>query len=184
MADLAHQNVPGGHAGETRRDFLILTASAVGAVGVAVTIWPFIDSLNPARDTLALATTEVDIAPVQVGQRLTVAWRGKPVFIDHRTPEEIKTAESVDVPRCATPSRIRRGSRKPEWLVIIGVCTHLGCIPLGQKAGDDRGPYGGWFCPCHGSIYDTSGRIRQGPAPLNLVVPPYEFTGDTTIKIG
>ena len=175
----------GAHAGETRRDFLILTATAIGAVGVAATIWPFIDSLNPARDTLALSTTEVDLAPVQVGQRLTVAWRGKPVFIDHRTPEEIKAAEDVDVSStCAIRSRIRRASRKPEWLVIIGVCTHLGCIPLGQKAGDDRGPYGGWFCPCHGSIYDTSGRIRQGPAPLNLVVPPYEFTSDTTIKIG
>src|SRR5260370_12936853 len=184
MADLAHQNAAGGHPGETRRDFLILTATAIGGDGVAAAIWPFIGSLNPARDTLALSTTEVDLAPVQVGQRLTVAWRGKPVFIDHRTPEEIKTAGNVNVSDLRDPQPDSARVKKPEWLVIVGVCTHLGCIPLGQKTGDDRGPYGGWFRPCHGSIYDTSGRIRQGPAPLNLAVPAYEFTGDTTIKIG
>src|SRR5690349_21605834 len=126
MVDLTHQNFPAGHAGETRRDFLILTASAVGAVGVAVTIWPFIDSLNPARDTLALATTEVDLAPVQVGQRLTVAWRGKPVFIDHRTPEEIKTAETVDVSSLRDPQPDSARVKKPEGLVVIGVCALLG----------------------------------------------------------
>ena len=121
---------------------------------------------------------------MQVGQRLTVAWRGKPVFIDHRTPEEIKAAEGVNLADLRDPQPDSARVKKPEWLVVIGVCTHLGCIPLGQKTGDDRGPYGGWFCPCHGSIYDTSARIRQGPAPANLVVPPYEFTGDTKIKIG
>jgi ubiquinol-cytochrome c reductase iron-sulfur subunit len=184
MADLAHQNLPGPDTGQTRRDFLMLTASAIGAVGVATTMWPFIDSLNPARDTLALATTEVDLSPVQVGQRLTVAWRGKPIFVDHRTPEEIKAAGDVDVSSLRDPQADSARVKKPEWLVVIGVCTHLGCIPLGQRTGDDRGSYGGWFCPCHGSVYDTSGRIRQGPAPANLVVPPYEFTGDTTIKIG
>jgi ubiquinol-cytochrome c reductase iron-sulfur subunit len=184
MSDLAHQNMTGTHPGETRRDFLILTATAIGGVGAAAAIWPFIGSLSPARDTLALATTEVDIGPVQVGQRLTVAWRGKPVFIDHRTPEEIKAAGNVDISDLRDPQTDAARVKKPEWLVIIGVCTHLGCIPLGQNPGADRGPYGGWFCPCHGSIYDTSGRIRQGPAPLNLFVPPYEFTGDTTIKIG
>jgi ubiquinol-cytochrome c reductase iron-sulfur subunit len=184
MADLAHQSVNGSHTGETRRDFLILTATAIGGVGVAAAIWPFIDTLNPARDTLALSTTEVDLAPVQVGQRLTVAWRGKPIFIDHRTPEEIKTAENVDVPSLRDPQPDSARVKKPEWLVVVGVCTHLGCIPLGQKVGDDRGQYGGWFCPCHGSVYDTSGRIRQGPAPQNLFVPPYDFTADTTIKIG
>lgn len=188
MADVAQSQVsPQGHGGgETRRDFLTLTATAVGAVGAAVTLWPLIDSLNPAKDTLALSTTEVDLKPVQVGQRLTVAWRGKPVFIDHRTPDEIKKAQDVDASTLRDPQkdadRVKPG--KAEWLVIVGVCTHLGCIPLGQKQGDDRGPYGGWFCPCHGSIYDTSGRIRQGPAPLNLVVPPYAFTSDTAIKIG
>jgi len=192
MADAAQSPVsprlPSGHSsgehGESRRDFLILTASAVAGIGTAVTIWPFIDTLNPSRDTLALSTTEVDLSPVQVGQRLTVAWRGKPVFIDHRPPDEIKAAEGVPLGDLRDPQKDSDRVKKAEWLIIIGVCTHLGCIPLGQKTGDDRGPFGGWFCPCHGSIYDTSGRIRQGPAPANLVVPPYEFTSDTAIKIG
>jgi ubiquinol-cytochrome c reductase iron-sulfur subunit len=184
MADLAQSHVSSGHDGETRRDFLILTATAVGAVGAAVTAWPFIDSLNPAKDTLALSTTEVDISPVQVGQRLTVSWRGKPVFIDHRPPEEIKAAQDVDVSTLRDPQPDSARVKKAEWLIIVGVCTHLGCIPLGNKTGDDRGAFGGWFCPCHGSVYDTSGRIRQGPAPANLVVPPYEFLSDTQIKIG
>ena len=184
MADMAQSHVSPGHSGETRRDFLILTATALGAVGAAISIWPFVDSLNPARDTLALSTTEVDLAPVQVGQRLTVSWRGKPVFIDHRPPEEIKAAQDVDVSSLRDPQKDAARVKKPEWLILVGVCTHLGCIPLGNKTGDDRGPFGGWFCPCHGSAYDTSGRIRQGPAPLNLQVPPYEFTSDTAIKIG
>jgi ubiquinol-cytochrome c reductase iron-sulfur subunit len=183
MADTAHPHGTDDHDG-TRRDFLILSAAAMGAVGAAITIWPFIDNLNPARDTLALSTTEVDLSPVQVGQRLTVAWRGKPVFIDHRTPDEIKKAQDIDVATLRDPQKDSDRAKKPEWLVMVGVCTHLGCIPLGQKPGDDRGEYGGWFCPCHGSVYDTSGRIRQGPAPTNLVVPPYDFTSDTAIKIG
>jgi ubiquinol-cytochrome c reductase iron-sulfur subunit len=184
MADTAHAHIAGDHESGTRRDFLLLTAGALGGVGAVASIWPFIDSLNPARDVLALSTTEVDLAPVQAGQRLTVSWRGKPVFIDHRTPEEIKAAQDVDISRLPDPQKDSDRVKKPEWLVMIGVCTHLGCIPLGQKPGDDRGSYGGWFCPCHGSVYDTSGRIRQGPAPQNLIVPPYEFTSDTAIKIG
>jgi len=184
MVDLAHQSATQAYPGETRRDFLLLTAGAIGGVGLAATIWPFIDTLNPARDTLAEASTEVDLTPIQVGQRLTVKWRGKPVFIDHRTAEEIKAAASVDVSSLRDPQPDSARVKKPEWLVVVGVCTHLGCIPLGQRAGDDRGPYGGWFCPCHGSVYDTSARIRQGPAPLNLIVPPYGFTTDSTIKIG
>src|ERR1700756_5220110 len=193
MADMAQHDVSGAHGGETRRDFLILTASAIGAVGVAATIWPFIDSLNPARDTLALPPPGAALPRVQVGQRLTVAWRAKPVFIDHRTPEEIKTAQDVNVAALRDPQPDSARVKKTEWLVVIGVCTHLGCIPLGQKAGDDRGPYGGWFCPCHGSVYDTSARIRQGPAPLNLWLPGqvdqasqalYKFTSDHTITIG
>jgi len=188
MAQAAQSQVtPGhtpGHEGESRRDFLVLTATALGAVGAVATIWPFIDSLNPAKDTLALSTIEADLSPVQVGQRLTVAWRGKPVFIDHRPPAEIKAAQDVDVTTLRDPQKDADRVKKPEWLILVGVCTHLGCIPLGQKQGDPRGPFGGWFCPCHGSIYDTSGRIRQGPAPLNLIVPPYEFTSDTAIKIG
>ena len=169
MADVAQHNVTEAHAGETRRDFLILTADALGGVGVAGAIWPFIDSLNPARDTLALSTTEVDLAPVQVGQRLTVAWRGKPVFIDHRTPEEIKAAEDVDISDLRDPQTDSDRVKKPEWLIVVGVCTHLGCIPLGQKPGDDRGPYGGWFCPCHGSIYDTSGADPPGAGAAQSV---------------
>src|SRR5919109_4286219 len=125
MADLADQSVTGAHDGETRRDFLILTATAIGAVGVAATIWPFIDSLNPARDTLALSTTEVDLAPVQVGQRLTVTWRGKPVFIDHRTEDEIQKAESVPIGDLVDPQKDEARVKKPEWLVVIGICTHL-----------------------------------------------------------
>ena len=193
MADVAQTHINQAHSGETRRDFLYLTAGAIGGVGVAATIWPFIDTLNPARDTLALSSTEVDLAPVQVGQRLTVAWRGKPVFIAHRTPDEIKAAEDVDISQLRDPQKDSDRVQKPEWLIIVGVCTHLGCIPLGQKTGDDRGAFGGWFCPCHGSVYDTSGRIRQGPAPLNLWLPGdaelaskalYKFTSDTAIAIG
>jgi len=185
MSDVAQSQVSHGHGtGETRRDFLILTATALGVVGAAAAIWPFIDSLNPAADTLALSTTDVDLAPVQVGQRLTVAWQGKPVFIDHRPQKEIDEAQKVDVSTLRDPEADSKRVQKPEWLIVVGVCTHLGCIPLGQKPNDDRGPFGGWFCPCHGSVYDTSARIRQGPAPANLAVPPYKFTSDTKITIG
>src|SRR6266699_585054 len=185
MADVAHPAGGGADGAETsRRDFLTLTAAALGGIGAASALWPFIASMNPAKDTLAQATAEVDLAPVQVGQRLTVVWRGKPVFIDHRPKEEIEKAEQVSVADLRDPQSDADRVKKPEWLVVVGICTHLGCIPLGQKPTDDRGPYGGWFCPCHGSVYDTSGRIRQGPAPLNLIVPPYEFTSDTAIKIG
>ena len=184
MAQTAQSQVSHAQDGETRRDFLMLTAGALGAVGALSAIWPFIDSLNPAADTLALSTTEFDMAPIQVGQRLTVAWQGKPVFIDHRPETEIKAAQDVDWQSLRDPQPDSARVKKPEWLIVVGVCTHLGCIPLGQKQGDDRGPFGGWFCPCHGSVYDTSARIRQGPAPANLTVPPYKFTSDTAITIG
>jgi ubiquinol-cytochrome c reductase iron-sulfur subunit len=140
--------------------------------------------MNPAKDTLALSTTDVDLAPVQLGQAITVVWRGKPVFVRHRTPEEIDAAQKVDLASLPDRQADRERVKKPEWLVIVGVCTHLGCIPVGTASGEDRGPFNGWFCPCHGSAYDTSGRIRQGPAPSNLPVPPYQFTTDTTIRIG
>ena len=183
MADVAQQNVGEAHTGETRRDFLLLTASAIGGVGVAATIWPFIDTMNPARDTLALSTAEVDLAPIEPGQRLTVAWRGKPVFIAHRTPEEIKEAESVNIAELRDPQTDAQRVQNKDWLIVVGVCTHLGCIPLGTAPTDPRGEFGGWFCPCHGSQYDTSGRIRKGPAPANLAVPPYAFQ-DSVVKIG
>jgi ubiquinol-cytochrome c reductase iron-sulfur subunit len=185
MAQSAQQSSVDLHGAPTsRRDFLTLAATALGGVGAAAAIWPLIDSMNPAKDTLALSTTEVDLAPVQVGQRLTVSWRGKPVFIDHRPEPEIKAAAAVDVSSLRDPQTDAQRVKKPEWLVVVGVCTHLGCVPLGQKPTDPRGEYGGWFCPCHGSQYDTSGRIRQGPAPANLVVPPYAFLSDTNIRIG
>ncbi len=182
---------PGGHSGgghgaegETRRDFLALAGTALGLVGAAAFAWPLIDSMNPAADTLALSTTEFDLAPVALGQRITIVWRGKPVFVDHRPDADIKAAEAVDISTLRDPQADSARVKKPEWLILVGVCTHLGCIPLGQKATDPRGEFGGWFCPCHGSQYDTSGRIRKGPAPLNLAVPPYEFTSATAIKIG
>lgn len=172
--------------GETRRDFLYLTAGAFGAVGAACFAWPFIDSLNPAADTMAMATVDVDLAPIEEGQAITVVWQGKPVFVRHRTAAEIETANAVSTDELrdkeTDAQRVKEG--KAEWLVMVGLCTHLGCVPLGQKQVDPKGEYGGWFCPCHGSHYDTSGRIRKGPAPKNLGVPPYEFTGDTSIRIG
>lgn len=169
---------------QTRRDFLTIAASALAGVGAAIATWPLIDSMNAAKDTLALSTTEVDLAPIQLGQRVTVKWRGNPVFVDHRSETEIKAAQAVDVETLRDPQTDAERVKKPEWLIVVGVCTHLGCVPLGQKATDPRGEWGGWFCPCHGSQYDTSGRIRKGPAPLNLAVPAYQFTSDTTIKIG
>lgn len=170
--------------GETRRDFLYLTAGAFGAVGVGCFAWPFIDSLNPAADTLALATVEVDLSPIEAGQAITVVWQGKPVFIRHRTADEIEAARSVNVSELRDKQADEDRVEKPEWLVMVGICTHLGCVPLGQKTTQPKGDFGGWFCPCHGSHYDTSGRIRKGPAPKNLTVPNYKFTSDTTLLIG
>ncbi len=165
----------------TRRDFMVLTASSMTAVGAACVVWPLVDSLNPSSDVLALSSIEVDISDIQPGQSRTVQWRGKPVFIRNRTQEEIDAANSVKTSDLIDPEsdemRVKKGHE--NWLVTIGICTHLGCVPLGGV-----GEYNGWFCPCHGSVYDTSGRIRKGPAPLNLEVPPYEFITDTKIKIG
>ena len=168
----------------------MVATGAMGAIGTIAVAWPFINNLNPAADTLALSTVEVNVAPVQVGQAITVKWRGKPLFIRHRTPEEIKAAEEVPMSELRDPqtdnSRVTDTAKKvrPEWLIMIGVCTHLGCVPLGNNPGDPKGEFGGWFCPCHGSMYDTSGRIRKGPAPLNLAVPGYLFTSDTLVRVG
>ena len=187
MADTssAAHAAPHGHHGpedDARRDFLLLSTITIGAVGVGLAAWPFIDVMNPSKDVLALATTEVDLAPIDVGQSITVVWRGKPVFIRHRTPAEIEQAKKALGEKDPQPDDKR--VKKPEWLIVVGICTHLGCIPLGQRTGEPKGDYNGWFCPCHRSMYDTSGRIRTGPAPRNLDVPPYEFTGDTMIRIG
>jgi ubiquinol-cytochrome c reductase iron-sulfur subunit len=183
MADMAttseHAEEPG-----TRRDFLYLLTGATVAVGTVAMVWPLIDSMNPSADVLALASTEVDLSGVEEGMAITVTWRGKPVFIRHRTPEEIEQARAVDLSELPDPQPDEERVIQPQWLVMVGVCTHLGCVPLGQREGDPVGDYGGWFCPCHGSHYDESGRIRRGPAPSNLVVPEYEFTDDSTIRIG
>ena len=167
-----------------RRDFLQLSTITLGAVGSAAFIWPFLKSMNPAEDTLALGTTEVDISKIEEGQSITVKWRGKPVFIRKRTETEIEEAKAVNILDLKDPEQDVDRVKKEEWLVLVGVCTHLGCVPLGQKLTDTKGEYNGWYCPCHGSHYDTSGRIRKGPAPENLPVPPYSFLNDTTIKIG
>jgi len=173
-----------GGDGATRRDFLNLATVVFGAAGAALATWPFIDSMNPAADVLALASTEVDISAIEEGQAVTVRWRGSPVFVRRRTAAEIEAARAVDLNTLRDPARDEDRVKKAEWLILVGVCTHLGCIPLGQKPTDPRGEWKGWFCPCHGSHYDTSGRIRKGPAPENLRVPNYEFLDDTTVRIG
>ncbi len=169
-----------------KRDFLTLVTGAAAVIGVGAIAWPLLDSMNPSADVLALSSVEVDITPIPAGQGITVAWRGKPVFVRHRTDKEIKEAEDVKLSELIEPqpdsARVRPGHT--QWIVVIGICTHLGCIPLGNKPTDPRGDYGGWFCPCHGSMYDTSGRVRHGPAPLNLDLPPYTFESDSKIKIG
>tara|TARA_R110002110_G_scaffold18212_10_gene76758 strand:- start:33 stop:572 length:540 start_codon:yes stop_codon:yes gene_type:complete len=175
------------HAVEpTRRDFLYVATGSLAAVGAAFSIWPLIDQMNPDASVLALASSEMDIGNIPVGQEVTMKWRGKPVFIRHRTEEEITAAESVEMSELIDPQtdseRLRAGpdgTLEKQWLIVIGICTHLGCVPLSY-----RGKYDGYFCPCHGSLYDTSGRVRKGPAPLNLEVPPYVFMSDTQIKIG
>ena len=167
-----------------RRDFIVVASYAMAGIGAAAVAWPLIDQMNPAADTLALASIEVDISKIEVGQAITVKWRGKPVFIKHRTEDEINSAQSVELSQLKDPQSDVERVINPQFLVMVGVCTHLGCVPLGQKASEPKGEFGGWFCPCHGSHYDTSGRIRKGPAPLNLAVPPYVFVNDNTIKIG
>jgi ubiquinol-cytochrome c reductase iron-sulfur subunit len=185
MATTAQSSAHGAAgAAPKRRDFLYLATAAMGAVGTAVAAWPFIQSMNPAADVLALSSVEVDLAPIAVGQRITVKWRSQPVFLAHRTEKEIKEAQNVNVADLRDPQADSARVKKPEWLVMIGICTHLGCIPLGQAPTDPRGDWNGWFCPCHGSQYDTSGRIRFGPAPANMAVPDYVFTTDHTVRIG
>jgi len=169
---------------EGRRDFLSILALATAGVGAAAFVWPVIDSMNPSADVLALASTEVDLSQLEVGQSITVIWRKKPVFIRRRTEEEIKEAEAVPLSDLIDPQTDADRVQNPEYLIMVGVCTHLGCIPLGQKSGDEKGEFGGWFCPCHGSHYDTSGRIRKGPAPNNLLVPDYTFKDESTVIIG
>jgi ubiquinol-cytochrome c reductase iron-sulfur subunit len=163
----------------TRRDFLLLATGVMGAVGAAAAIWPFVAQMNPDASVQALASAEVNIGAIAAGQAITVLWRGKPVFVRHRTETEIQAARETPVDELPDPQPDEARVQRPEWLIAIGVCTHLGCVPLGYE-----GDFKGWFCPCHGSHYDTSGRIRKGPAPLNLEIPPYTFVSDSVIRIG
>jgi ubiquinol-cytochrome c reductase iron-sulfur subunit len=171
------------HASEgTRRDFLYIATGAVGAVGVGAAVVPFVAQMNPSAATVAAgAPVEVDLGPIAAGQIVRIFWRGKPIFIRHRTAAEIKAAQDAQMADLKDPeadsARVKAG--KDQWLLVYANCTHLGCIPL-----NNQGDYNGWFCPCHGSQFDTSGRIRRGPAPLNLPVPPYEFVSDTKVRIG
>lgn len=191
----SHSTASHGHStasaaagdGTTRRDFIVLTASAMSAVGVGSVIWPFVSSMNPSADVLALSTVEVDISSIQPGQVVTAKWRGLPVFIRRRTAAEIEAAKLADsasdlLDPEKDEARVQKG--KEEWLVVLAACTHLGCIPEASTTMSKVGEYGGWLCHCHGSQYDTSGRVRVGPAPKNLVVPQYSFLTDTKIKIG
>jgi ubiquinol-cytochrome c reductase iron-sulfur subunit len=166
----------------TRRDFLYIATGAAVGIGAAAAVWPFVSSMAPDAATVAAgAPIEVDLTPIPAGQIVKVFWRGKLIFVRHRTEEEIKAADDVDLASLRDPqpdsARVKPG--KAEWLIVYGNCTHLGCVPLGQQ-----GPYKGWFCPCHGSIFDTSGRVRGGPAPINLPIPPYTFVSDTKVRIG
>lgn len=169
-------------AEHTRRDFLYIATGAIGAVGAAASLVPLIAQMNPDASTVAAgAPIDVDLAPVADGQIIKVFWRSKPIFIFHRSKKEIEEAQKVDAASLPDPEpdaqRVKAGH--DQWLVLIGICTHLGCIPIAHL-----GDYGGFFCPCHGSVYDTSGRIRKGPAPKNLPLPPYAFVSDTKIRIG
>ena len=169
----------GDQSDVTRRDFIHVMSASVGAVAAGAAVWPLIDQMNPAADVLALATIEVNLSAVEVGQSITVVWQEKPVFIRRRTQAEIEEARAVPLTQLKDPETDEARVQKAEWLIMVGICTHLGCIPLGQQ-----GEYGGWFCPCHGSHYDTSGRIRKGPAPENLIIPPYIFLDENKILIG
>ena len=196
MADTTNPSVAGPRdpeAGVDRRDFLLIATGAFAAVGVAGAVWPFIDQMNPDASSLALSFIEVDISPIDRGQAVTFMWRGKPVVVRYRSEEEVAGARDVSVsdlpdpfarndnldPNADAADENRAIPGMEDWLVMVKVCTHFGCIPL-----DEQGEFGGWFCPCHGSVYDTSGRIRSGPAPTNMPVPPFEFITDTLLRIG
>ena len=182
----------------SRRDVIMIAAGGFAAAGAVLALWPLLDQMNPDQSALSLASTEVDLAHVEAGQAITVMWRGKPIFIRHRTDKEIASAKGVvvddlrdplarnaNLPESAPASDDNRAAKDREpWLVMIGICTHLGCIPKGQAIGDPKGEYDGWFCPCHGSQYDSAGRVRKGPAPQNMAIPPYAFLSDTKVKIG
>jgi len=177
-------NDPGSLSAPNRRNFLFIATGAVAVIGGAALAWPFIDQMNPAADAISLSTVELDLSAMELGQRITVRWQGKPVFIERRTQATIDRVRSENYALLKDPEPDEDRVLDPEWFVAIGICTHLGCIPLGQQKGSRVGDWGGWFCPCHGSHYDQSGRIRRGPAPRNLDIPPYRFIGEAQIRIG
>lgn len=189
MATKASAEVTGhseGGGDVRRRDFLNVAAVSFAGVGVVAVALPLITQMNPPADVLALASTEVDISKIASGQAIKTVWRKQPVFIRNLTPAEIQAANATPMSELRDPQSLAERTKpgKTNWLITLGVCTHLGCVPLGTGEGENRGPYGGYFCPCHGSAYDTAARIRSGPAPTNLVVPNYEFVSDTTVRIG
>jgi ubiquinol-cytochrome c reductase iron-sulfur subunit len=172
--------------GMRRRDFINIAAVSAAGVGAAATLYPLINQMNPSADVLALASIEVDISQIEAGQAIKTVFRKQPLFVRHLTPAEIQEADRVSLGELRDPQTLEERTQpgKAEWLVTMGVCTHLGCVPLGAAEGENKGAYGGYFCPCHGSHYDTAGRIRKGPAPKNLEVPDYSFTSDTVITVG
>lgn len=178
--------VPESDKGYRRRDFINVAAVSFAGVGGAALLYPLVNQMNPSADVLALASTEIDVSAIQPGQAVKTSWRKQPVFIRNLTPQEIAEARSVPLGelRDAETLEERTQEGRLNWLITLGVCTHLGCVPLGAAEGENKGEYGGYFCPCHGSHYDTAGRIRKGPAPTNLLVPEYEFVSDTTVRIG
>lgn len=169
-----------------RRDFINIAAVSFAGVGTVAVALPLINQMNPPADVLALASTEVDISKIAPGQAIKTSWRKQPVFVRNLTPKEIAEANAVPLSELRDPQSLAERTKpgKENWLITLGVCTHLGCVPLGVGEGENRGPFGGYFCPCHGSAYDTAARIRQGPAPLNLMVPDYTFNSDTVVTIG
>ncbi len=173
-------------SGERRRDFIFVATGAFAAAGAAAVVWPLINQMSPSADVLALAQIDLDLSAIQPGQAIKVSWRGKPVFARNLTPAEIAAAKAVPVASLRDPQTLAQRTKpgKENWLITLGVCTHLGCVPLGAGEGENKGAFGGYFCPCHGSQYDTAARIRQGPAPKNLEVPDYTFKSPTQVTIG
>jgi len=201
MATVEHSDIPGNgpreihvgpphedgaDGGVRRRDFINIAAVSFAGVGAVATLYPLVNQMNPSADVLALASIEVDISKIQPGQAIKTIWRKQPVFIRNLTPQEIQAANAVPLGELRDPQTLAERTRdgKANWLITMGVCTHLGCVPLGTAPGENKGEYGGYFCPCHGSHYDTAARIRKGPAPTNLEVPEFAFASDTVVKIG
>jgi len=184
MATQPHDDLT--ETGERRRDFIYIATGAFAAVGAAAVAWPLVNQMNPSADVLALASIDLDLSSIQPGQAIKASWRGKPVFVRNLTPAEQAAANKVDISTLRDPQTLAQRTKAghANWLITLGVCTHLGCVPLGAGEGENKGDFGGYFCPCHGSSYDTAARIRKGPAPTNLEVPEYAFKSPTQVTIG